>query len=64
MLVLSRKKEEKIVFEIDGEKIELTVVRIDSKQVRLGIDASKRVTVLRHELLERQPESKKPTPVA
>lgn len=54
MLVLSRKRDEKIVMQTnDGEKIELTVVKIDAKKVRLGINASKDVTILRSELLQK-----------
>lgn len=53
MLVLSRKRDEKILLKVnDDEKIELTVVRIDANKVRLGIQASDSVTILRSELLE------------
>ena len=52
MLVLSRKKDEKLIFKIPGRAdIELTVVRIDNKnRVRLGINADKEVIILRSEL--------------
>ncbi len=54
MLVLSRKRDEKIVFEIPGQDpIELTVVRIDRSKVRLGIEANKKITILREELTEK-----------
>lgn len=52
MLVLSRKRDEKILLNVNGERIELTVVRIDANKVRLGIEASDSVTILRSELLE------------
>lgn len=53
MLVLSRKRDEKILLKIsDNEQIELTVVRIDNNKVRLGIQASDSVTILRSELVE------------
>ncbi len=53
MLVLSRKRDEKILLKInDEESIELTVVRIDANKVRLGIQASDNVTILRSELLD------------
>ena len=54
MLVLSRKKDEQIILQIPGvEDIVLTVVRIDNRnKVRIGIEASKKVTVLRSELAE------------
>lgn len=54
MLVLSRKRDEKILLQLNGEEsVELTVVRIDNNKVRLGFDASKDVTILRSELLDR-----------
>jgi len=51
MLVLSRKKDERIVLKTGDEEIELTVVRIDNNKVRLGINASDQVTILRSELI-------------
>ncbi len=58
MLVLSRKRDEKILLKInDNENIELTVVRIDANKVRLGIKASDSVTILRSELVEKPVES-------
>lgn len=57
MLVLSRKRDEKILLEVAGhEKIELTVVRIDNNKVRLGIEASENTTILRSELVNRSPK--------
>jgi carbon storage regulator len=54
MLVLSRKRDEKILLKVnEQENIELTVVRIDNNKVRLGIDASDDVIILRSELVER-----------
>lgn len=51
MLVLSRKKDERIILKIKGmEEIAVTVVRIDGNKVRLGIDAPEEVTILRSEL--------------
>jgi len=60
VLVLSRKRDEKILFQCGEEDIELTVVRIDANKVRLGIKAGKDVTILRSELVE----EKKPVQVA
>ena len=58
MLVLSRKQDEKIILEVNGEEqIELTVVRIENNKVRLGIQASKNTTILRSELLSRTPKT-------
>jgi carbon storage regulator len=48
MLVLSRKKNESILF---GEDIELKVIAIDGNRVRLGIQAPNSVRIIRGELL-------------
>lgn len=52
MLVLSRKKDEKIILKGPNmEDIKITIVRIDNKnKVRIGIEADKEVVVLRSEL--------------
>lgn len=52
MLVLSRKKDEKIILKCpDMSDIKITIVRIDNKnRVRIGIEADKDITVLRSEL--------------
>ena len=47
MLVLSRKKSEKIRL---GDSIEITVVRVCGNKVRLGIQAPPDVAVVREEL--------------
>ena len=52
MLVLSRKKNEKIML---GDSIEITIVRVSDSQVRLGIQAPSNVTVLRTELTDKEP---------
>lgn len=49
MLVLSRKKDEKIVI---GDNITLIVVEIRDDKVRLGIEAPKHVTVHREEIYD------------
>ncbi|MHA1948275.1 MAG: carbon storage regulator [Candidatus Thorarchaeota archaeon] len=53
MLVLSRKKDERISIHLPEREtpIEITVVRVDNlNKVRLGIEAEKDVIVLRSEL--------------
>ena len=52
MLVLSRKKDEKIILKHpDMPDIKITIVRIDNRnKVRIGIEADKEVTVIRSEL--------------
>jgi carbon storage regulator len=47
MLVLSRKRDEKIVI---GENIVVTVVEIRGDKVRLGVEAPKEVSVHRQEV--------------
>ena len=49
MLVLSRKKDEKIMI---GDDISLMVIEIRGDKVRLGIDAPKHVAVHREEVFE------------
>ena len=49
MLVLSRKKDEKIVI---GDNITLMVIEIRGDKVRLGIEAPRDVTVHREEVYE------------
>jgi carbon storage regulator len=50
MLVLTRKVGERIQI---GDKIVVTVVRINGTAVRLGVDAPAELTVVRQELAER-----------
>jgi carbon storage regulator len=52
MLVLSRKKDEKIILKIGDKDIEITVVRIESNKVRIGIQADPDVIILRSELTQ------------
>lgn len=49
MLVLSRKKDEKIII---GDTITLMVIEIRGDKVRLGIEAPKEVSVHRQEVYE------------
>ena len=56
MLVLSRKKGEKIIID---DNIELTVVEIEGNKVKLGIDAPKSIEVHREEVYRRIEEENK-----
>lgn len=47
MLVLSRKKDEKIIID---DKIEITIVEIDNGRVKLGIKAPHDIEIIREEL--------------
>ena len=49
MLVVSRKVGERILI---GEKIAITVVKVGSSGVRIGIEAPKEMAVIREELAE------------
>ncbi|MCG3152014.1 MAG: Translational regulator CsrA [bacterium] len=49
MLVLSRKTNEKILI---GKDIEITIVDVRGDVVKVGINAPREVSILRHELLE------------
>lgn len=49
MLVLSRKRNEKIVI---GDEITVTVLEVRGDQVQLGIDAPRRIPVHRFEVYE------------
>lgn len=49
MLVLSRKLNESIVI---GDKVTVTVLKVDRNCVRIGIDAPPEVPIYRQELLE------------
>ena len=53
MLVLSRKRDEKIIVRVEGyQDIIIQVVEISGDRVRLGCVATDDVTFLRNELLE------------
>jgi carbon storage regulator len=52
MLVLSRKISQQIMI---GPEIQITVVRIDRNQVRLGIQAPPGLPILRRELVDTPP---------
>lgn len=49
MLVLSRKRNEKIVI---GDEVVVTVLDVRGDQVQLGIDAPRKIPVHRHEVYE------------
>jgi len=55
MLVLNRKLFESILI---GGNIKVTVVRIDSNSVRIGIEAPPNVVVLREELADGSSDNK------
>ncbi|MBF8437857.1 carbon storage regulator CsrA [Halanaerobiaceae bacterium Z-7014] len=56
MLVLTRKKGEKIIID---DNIELTVVEIEGNKVKLGIDAPKSIEIHREEVYRRIEEENK-----
>jgi len=54
MLILGRKRGEKIVIETKDETIEIVVTRIDHKIIKLGVKASDGVRIMRAELLDNE----------
>lgn len=54
MLVLSRKKDQTIVFQTSDGNIELTIVKIENNRVRVGINAPPNIPILRSELLQKE----------
>jgi carbon storage regulator len=63
MLVLSRKKDEKIII---GDNITVMVIEIRGDKVRLGIEAPKEVTVHRQEVydaIKREQDEKRDSPI-
>jgi len=61
MLVLSRKRDERIVI---GDNIVITVVEVRGDKVRLGIDAPSEVPVHRQEVLDAMRRSSDSQPKA
>lgn len=61
MLVLSRKRDERIVI---GDNIVITVVEVRGDKVRLGIDAPSEVPVHRQEVLDAMRRASEPQPKA
>ena len=53
MLVLSRRCAQQIRI---GDDITVTILEVDGKSVRIGIDAPKQVPIVREEALLRSPE--------
>jgi carbon storage regulator len=54
MLVLTRKLGERVVI---GDRIVVTVVKLEGGQVRLGIEAPREVAVFREEIAHRPPRA-------
>ncbi|QDT00746.1 carbon storage regulator [Adhaeretor mobilis] len=53
MLVLSRKCSERIVIDFNGETIIVHVLKMQGKQVRLGIEAPVHIAVHRQEISDK-----------
>ena len=57
MLILYRRTNEEVILKIPGyEDVTLKFLRVDANSVRLGIDAEKRIVIMRSELLTDQPD--------
>ncbi len=50
MLVLSRKKKQRIIIDLGYEQLSCQVIEVRGDKVRLGIDAPKRIGVHREEI--------------
>ena len=53
MLILTRKKNERIFIEISGETIEVVVTETSSNKARIGIKAPLEANIVRAELLNK-----------
>jgi carbon storage regulator len=60
MLVLSRKKDEKLMI---GDNIEITIVDVKGETVKIGIDAPRDIKIYRGELLDAMREAATPPEV-
>lgn len=59
MLILTRRPGEKIIMDIDGDKVEVEVLGAQNNyDVRLGISAPKSITILREEVALREQQAK------
>jgi len=55
MLVLTRRRDERIVLKIaENFEVVITVCDVDGNKVRIGVEAPSRVSVLREELIDRR----------
>ena len=52
MLVLTRQKGQKIIIQLGGEKLVLSVFEIRGDKVKLAFDAPESIHILREELLD------------
>ena len=53
MLILTRRISEKVLVDLNGKIVKVSVLGIKGNQVRLGFDAPKEVVVHREEIYER-----------
>lgn len=52
MLVLTRKKGDKIIIQFNDQQVDIMVTEIGKGQVKLGVNAQKEIKVFRSELVE------------
>jgi len=53
MLVLSRRRHERIVVDLNGEMLTIEVLQIKGGRVRIGVDAPAQIAIHREELRSR-----------
>ncbi|OOG24359.1 carbon storage regulator [Thioalkalivibrio denitrificans] len=54
MLILTRRPGESLLI---GDDIEITLINVEGRQVKVGVKAPDHITILRGELLERQDDA-------
>lgn len=54
MLILTRKENESIVIQAGGDTIIVRIIRLEGSRARVGIEAAKRVSIMREELGEKR----------
>ena len=52
MLVVTRRKNDSVLLLVGSEKVEIKIVYVERGNVKLGVNASKKVKVYRKELID------------
>lgn len=52
MLVLSRRRSEKVIIDLGGRLITVTIIEVDRGKVRLGFDAPTEIPIHREEVYQ------------
>lgn len=57
MLALTRRPHESIVITCEGMDIEVVIVGVRGKQVKIGIEADKSVKIIRKEIIDKRKDN-------